>query len=321
MEGSQPEERIVPEAEIHSRKEIGGELVKLYEQIGSEHVSLEKLQQQIEFVGDIKDLAIFSKNVSDHTVLRDVLRENPELFNTLFSKTSNVVIEDKRIMAVLVNTARERSREIHKNEEGVYKRMLKNPEASEEEYRLGRYREQIESQVRDAVFKLLEKGYTPFESGFDELHDASQYIGMSLDSLTESDISALKKSLEGKFKGLSNISVTNEGGRLSICLYPENKLMTLFGWKIVWDTVSDSIPEIKERQNTTLNIDNGRQGKTFREVQDKIRARKNVWLSTEANFNDELYTLDGKHVYNGLALVDGKTIRMAREDFLKIDTS
>jgi len=65
-------------------------------------------------------------------------------------------------------------------------RMRKKFNPTPAEVQLGAYKEVIESQVREAVFLLREKGYPTFESGFGDLEGAQQ-IG-----LTESVLDNIK---------------------------------------------------------------------------------------------------------------------------------
>lgn len=66
---------------------------------------------------------------------------------------------------------------IHKQlEEETAKRIAENPKPTEEEIYLGAFKEMIEPQVREAVFALLKKGYTPESSGFYGDHNDMQGI-------------------------------------------------------------------------------------------------------------------------------------------------
>lgn len=66
-------------------------------------------------------------------------------------------------------------------------RLELNPEPSEEEILLGAYKEELEPQVRDAIFELRQKGYDTTTSGFmDELGRLDyQHLGGYFDLLPE----------------------------------------------------------------------------------------------------------------------------------------
>ncbi len=61
------------------------------------------------------------------------------------------------------------------------KRVKESPQPTEEELNIGTYKENIEPQVREAVFNLRNKGYTTFESGFYD--PGEQKIGFQQDHL------------------------------------------------------------------------------------------------------------------------------------------
>lgn len=72
----------------------------------------------------------------------------------------------KERMEFLRACARQRERLIRKSGEEAEARKIREPKATEMEYRLGIYREWLEPAVRDAVFLLRKKGYASYESGF-----------------------------------------------------------------------------------------------------------------------------------------------------------
>lgn len=65
--------------------------------------------------------------------------------------------------------AQQRRRMLDRSDREVAERIARNPEATDLEYQVGIYKEQLEPPVREAVFSLREKGYSSFESGFQGL--------------------------------------------------------------------------------------------------------------------------------------------------------
>jgi hypothetical protein len=150
--------------------------------------------------------------------------------------------------------------------QGIRKRMIEEPIATEEEYELGVYKEGLESQVRDAVCALHKKGYKTFESGFREKKDnRDQYIGMynKKVSLPSSVINYFK---EKQF----TISVIKESDRTVINIHPENdNAVTVEDWKVIWDDLADKLPVAEEEDFDDVKIYGLH--KRFRDRQNTLR--------------------------------------------------
>jgi hypothetical protein len=131
------------------------------------------------------------------------------------------------------------------------------------------------------------------------LKDGSQYVGIETDPAI--DLKLLEKSFDGKFDALSKISIRQVGNRtqrIQIVLYPKDEMMSLKDWKEIWDGIGEALPEIQTQKQMS---ENGRQGKEFREAQDKIKQGKDAWLS------------------QGVAFVGGRAKRMSQNDFKRIE--
>jgi hypothetical protein len=88
---------------------------------------------------------------------------------------------DQSIGAVMRQYAQLRKRVHKENDEEVERRFNSDAPASPEEEAAGVYREQIEPQVRDAVFLLRKKGYQTVNSGFEWGIFWKQYISFAHD--------------------------------------------------------------------------------------------------------------------------------------------
>jgi hypothetical protein len=249
----------------------------------------------------------FFENVSRHQCLKDTLRANLGMFQSLFYWTAQMIFTDGAAMEVLVHNIKERDVEKEKNQEDRRKRILKNPLASPEEYRLGTYIESIESQAREAVLHLLRKGYQPMESGFCELEDGSQYFGINkkpwinVKDLEQSLVpKGPSQELELIRNNLSIVSVEETDDRVTIKLIPKNPKMILTQWTPVLNAVVSLLPDLSGLGPKDELSDNANQGVSFRRAQDKMRAGENTWICP------------------GLAFVRGRAVEMTYADFIKL---
>lgn len=253
---------------------------------------------------------IYLENINNSEEARSLIETYPDYFDYLF-----YILGERKLnpedMKVLAHNFRERQGEISINEKDKHDRIVDNPQATDEEYKLGTYAESIESQVRGAVFDLQEKGYFPMESGFLDLVQGSQYIGIAMqegvnaqdimDSIVNTSDEDAKKLFKLILKTLS-VDAMDKHNRIQIVITPKNKEMSLKDWKTVWYYIAQCIPDIKDSQGKK-EINNGLQGVEFREAQDKIKGGKNAWLQS------------------GLAFVDGKVVSMSFQDFKNLEKS
>lgn len=214
------------------------------------------------------------KNVSKNQTLREEISKGGAAVEHLLYELGIKNYDNPDVVAALIFNNNERQRVIEKNQQELNDRIANNPRATEEEYRLGAYVEAIEPQVSDAVFELLRKGYSPFESGFLDLATGSQYIGLRKDSTINfahiTDEINKNFSEEDK-KVFSRIRIEEQENRIQIILVPKVRTMSLGAWRLFWNALADSMPDISNELSKNAVIDNGLQGKRFRENQDKLR--------------------------------------------------
>ncbi len=231
----------------------------------------------------------FFANLEKSNDLLMALRESPEIFNIIFHYTSHGILENQDEFESLIFNARERGREKQRNDQEKHQRILENPFATDQEYRLGTYKESLENQVRDAVLKLQEKGYLPMGSGFDNLVLGSQLIALNKeDGVAQTITDALRQHN-------LNALVKTSRDQIHIIFLPKNRKMSLEEWKRLWDSLAYCLPDISVVKGKR-NSDNGNQGTIFREIQDKIKEGKNSRLGS------------------GLAFVDGKVVPMTYQE-------
>ncbi|MFZ2521937.1 MAG: hypothetical protein WAX44_02310 [Minisyncoccia bacterium] len=217
----------------------------------------------------------------------DFIEHNPGSFDLFFIYLSRQVYDKDQLESLLKNIIL-REAEKTKNQVELVERLWVSPLASVEEYELGVYKEQIESQVRDAVLELKRKGYRPFGSGFGDLVSGTQAILLNKEGV---EISLITENLRGE-----NVEIVEEEDRIQIIFKPTDSETSMEELKKVWNRIVSKIPSVKDNSKLRLS-DNGRQGSEFRETQNKIKKGQNAWLR------------------NGLAFVDGKVVEMSYEDF------
>ncbi|MCK9344507.1 MAG: hypothetical protein M0P64_00080 [Candidatus Pacebacteria bacterium] len=218
------------------------------------------------------------ENVSQYQLLQEEISKKSPSVEHLLCILGDGEIGNSDRAAALVSNNNERHRVIEKNQQDLGDRMSNNPKASDLEYRLGAYAEAIEPQVRYAVFQLLEKGYSPFESGFFDLPTGAQYVGFNKNStinfayVTET----INKNFDEEYKKLfSQIRVDERGDRIQIILVPKVRTMPLGVWRLAWNSLVASMPDVSSESNKEMIVDNGLQGKIFREKQDKLSEVEN----------------------------------------------
>jgi len=214
------------------------------------------------------------QNVHKHRELIELVRDGAPLTGHLLFDLGIKVIDDPKDVEALVKNNNMRSREIAKNQQELSRRKADNPLATDEEYRLGIYKEAIESQVRDAVFELQHKGYSPVGSGFFDAITGSQAIFIEmLDAVHPKEIvDSINDNLGAENKRIfEQILVKESGDRIEIILVPKVRTMSLSVWKTAWDDIASCFPNIQNTLSSKGNVNNGGQGVEFRENQDKLR--------------------------------------------------
>jgi hypothetical protein len=244
-------------------------------------------------------------NINSSTELSDLIEKNPDYFEHLFDLISQKIYSPAELTSLAYNF-KERLDERAKNDTDTDTRIRTEPRATDSEYQLGTYAEAIESQVREAVFSLLEKGYTPMESGFYDLREGSQYIGLSdtdntvVETLRESLSSGSHEVTQKLTEMHVALDIQKMDDRIQIILIPQNDMLSLEAWEEVWTSVALSIPT-NPAQFEATDVHSTGQGMRFREQQDRIRAGKNTWLGP------------------GLAFVDGNVVSISYQDFKKLE--
>jgi len=111
--------------------------------------------------------------------------------------------------------------------------------ATDEEYELGVYADFIESQVRDAIFTLHDKGYRTFQSGFKEKNDRDQFI-----DFYNKNISVPEETLKYLKEKSVEIKIESFYDRTTLTLHPTRPdAVRLTEWKEIWDTLVKSLPK------------------------------------------------------------------------------
>lgn len=241
------------------------------------------------------------ENISRSQAFLEALHTEPEIFDDLFWHVGGQSLEDPKDIEDLVHNVIVRSKEILRNQKERNNRILANPIATEEEYRLGRWKELLESQVRGAVLELEKRGYQPYASGFDDLAEGSQSIWFNKTSSVNvgqiDDVLHMKISEQIASK-IFQLSIIDDEDTFKIEIIPKDRALSLNEWKIVWDNIAPLVPELEQGEGSD-KIFNGTQGDDFREAQDKVKQGKSAWLEY------------------GLAYVGGKVIEMPQGDYVK----
>jgi len=176
-----------------------------------------------------------SRDLKDLQVIKEILCEGtPEELNDLasFHNFSSDQIK-------LFSDFQKLRKEVHSEGEKEFKkRILENPEPDEEELLAGTYRDEIEPQVRKAVFLMREKGYNTYESGFYGLN--LQRIGVSDNSFEK--IILPPEIIEEASKKEIDITVASDAIELFF-----NKYVSLEEIKKIWDDIADFLPVREER--------------------------------------------------------------------------
>lgn len=216
-----------------------------------------------------KELLNFYKNRD----LNDV--EIKEKIQSVVSMTEN-----KTLFIETMQRLQEREESFRRKEQ----RIKQNPVASEEEFEAGAYKEELESQVSNAVFLLRKKGYSTFESGFrDGRH---QYIGIYNKNIV------IPESVIEYFKEKSfEISLIEKKDRTTINLLPlKDEPVLLEEWKVIWNDFANKMPDIEKMESIMeLPIHSN-----FRKKQEAIRDGKNVYLGYNTAYIDgKVVSIDG----------------------------
>lgn len=172
------------------------------------------------------------KNLRDEEVIESILvsgtqeeREQLKTFHNLSSEKLDILEEFARLRHQTLVEMRESFKE----------RIMNNPEPTEEEWRLGVYREEIEPQVYEAISLMRRKGFNTYESGFSG--PEKQRIGFDEVSFESFRVPAEVTTL-AREKGLK-IEVSPNAIELKCSRYVD-----LSGLAAVWRAIAESLPTV-----------------------------------------------------------------------------
>jgi hypothetical protein len=229
-------------------------------------------------------------NLKTFPAIAEYIKEDPHAFAMIAKECSGrKLVNEKEVEALLHNTTLA-IEEMIRDASQVRERLLQSPVATDEEYRLGAYKESIVSSLRDAVFVLAEKGYAPVASGFKEYRTGSQYLCLDLEP--RKDYLPLFKALED----LKGWSFEARQGKIYITVTPSDPKMAPDAWKALWDDIARRAPQLPGEK---AFCDSGLSGRRFRKAQMSMKNKENTYLGS------------------GLSFVDGRVIRMGESRFVK----
>lgn len=156
-------------------------------------------------------------------------------FEKSLSKENNLTANE---IAVLNSNERDRAHLL--NKEAFEERIKSDPNPSDDERRMGVYKESIEPQVRDAILTLVGKGYVTIDSGYDGFNFSKgvQYIGFKKGMIDPSLVLSVNKVLNQSLVG----ATIEHSQRDFFVLTPEG-FLTLEEWKKIWDDVAKAFPD------------------------------------------------------------------------------
>lgn len=228
--------------------------------------------------------ANYLQNIQKSKGLQALIVDHPDSFDLIFNIVGDRIYTAEEI-EILAQNIRIRQEEVVGNKEEVKKRIKNNPYATPDEYALGIYREQLETQVRDAVFEFFRKGYRPIGSGFYDLAQGTQAIILDENGV---DMDLVKKILP------DSVVVAQGNGEIKIIFRPKNGA-SIQDLKSIWDKIAYLIPPNSRLEKGGSG--NGQQGLDLRKAQDEMKQGGDVWLG------------------HGLAFVNGKVVEMSSGDF------
>ncbi len=121
-------------------------------------------------------------------------------------------------------------------------RVASNPTPTNEELRMGAYKEEIEPQARDAVMNMRDKGYNTSSSGFGDPADGYETQQLTLRTLLTSES---ETALRQQGFSVENISVKqgNTESNLTNITFRPNNPMDLGEMKSRWDQLAGMLPD------------------------------------------------------------------------------
>lgn len=186
-------------------------------------------------------------------VLEEILRRGDE--NDLEKLRQRSGLSEEQVERLKYYTEM-RDDVVEKTKEEIQDRKEENPKATKKEMQLGAYKEMIEPQVRDAVFKLREKGYNTESSGFD--YPGRQLLSFEANDYLEQfdEKEDLREKLKQEGIGLSFSPTT-----ISFKLEGKFDMEKI---KETWDKIASKLPDLDEEASKVKHSD----AKKFREEQE-----------------------------------------------------
>ena len=241
----------------------------------------------------IKTLSVLVDKILKNRFASEALEKDPFIIGALVHYQSEGILNfDNVKLKNYLKNVEIRLHELKKNREDLGLRLDRSPVATEDELLIGAFKEQLESQVRDAAIILTRKGYKTYGSGFYHPLYGEQYMNFR-DEISE------KFSVKFLNEDLVNYEVTaavkKMGDSWELILRPD-KEVPLDKWKEIWDEVAMVMPKIGEPEE---NNHSGQYLQNFRLAQDKIKNKEDVYLGI------------------GRAYIDGRVEKISPADFKK----
>ncbi len=230
----------------------------------------------------LNEVSTFIDRLVGNDEFISLVRQTPDMISNLYSVYRHQdILEDPAKLMMFSNNINLRTEELTCNIEEVTERIQHNPFAYEEELDAGVYREDIESQVRDALFAFRRKGYNTFESGFGDLVTGEQYIGFGKTNIETTRVIPKELTVELSRRNISLV-IKKSDDRYSLCLTPTASLPSLEDWKEIWDIVAEQILPARtdvhsKNVHTKISLE-------FREKQEKMRRGESVYLGHGLQF-------------------------------------
>ena len=135
---------------------------------------------------------------------------------------------------------RERERADDQSNEDLRVRLQKNSSPSDDERRLGAYKEMLEPQIRDAIMVLVKKGYITIDSGYDgrQYKTGKQYIGFEKGMIDSSLLLLVISAID-----TNTVRASIEFAQRDFLELAPLRFVTLEEWKKIWDDVVKVFPD------------------------------------------------------------------------------
>lgn len=131
--------------------------------------------------------------------------------------------------------------------EGMYSelqdRAANNPTPTEQEMRMGAYKEEIEPQARDAVMSMRDKGYNTSSSGFGDPADGHETQQLTLRTPLSAETETTLKAQGFSVENISLKQKDNTESNLTNITFQPNNPMNLGEMKSRWDQLAGMLPD------------------------------------------------------------------------------